>query len=117
MLLFIVTVFSGQALVSQKSDAFLVYISDHKLKVVSPVRHSPNLHVILQNQTLSQVKGKIQTEEGRVIDYVSLLPGQSKSVLIGHVKAKKFFYYPMAPAFQEAELVIGRAYYEIPPKK
>ena len=117
LLLLTVIVLSNQSLRSQSSEAFLVYILDRKIKVISPLRYSPDLHVILHNRTLSRVRGRIQTEKGRVIDHVSLGQGESQSVSIGHIKDKKVFYYSLAPAFQEAELIIGRVRYEIPPKK
>ena len=117
LLFLTVTVFFSQVLESQSSEAFLVYILDRKVKVISPLRHSSDLHVILRNQTLSRVRGKIQTEKGRVIDHVSLGAGESKSVSIGHVREKRLFYYSLAPAFQEVELVVGKVRYEIPPKK
>ncbi|MCY4644920.1 MAG: hypothetical protein OXB88_09910 [Bacteriovoracales bacterium] len=101
----------------ESSSAFLVTIFERKLRVVSPTRYSPHIHVILKNETLDKIVGKIQTESGRVIDYVNLEGGEMKSVPIGHIREEKIFYYPLAPSFQKMKLIIGHSPYEIPKKK
>ena len=99
------------------THAFLVTIFDQKIRVVSPARHSPHIHVILKNETQNKVIGRVQTKEGRVIDYVNLVQGEIRSVALGHIRQKSIFYYPLAPSFQAVELVPGRSTYEIPEKK
>ena len=99
------------------AESFVVAIFDRKIRVSSPTRHGPKLHVILHNKTLEAMVGKIQTVRGRVIDYVSLSSGQSQSIEVGQLKGEDMYYYPLAPAFQAVALVIGRAVYEIPEKR
>ena len=113
----VIMVFFSQVLVAISAESFVVDIFDRKIRVSSPARHSPKLHVILHNKTLEAMVGKIQTARGRVIDYVSLSSGESRSVEIGQLKGEDMYYYPMAPAFQAVALVIGRPVYEIPEKR
>ena len=97
--------------------AFLVTISDHGIKVISPSHHSPHLHVTFKNTTLEKIVGKIQTESGRILDRITLSPREIKSIPIGHIRGEKIFYYPLTPSLQKAKLSIGQPPYEIPTKK
>ena len=97
------------------SRLFLVSISNDQLKVVSPSEYTPHLRVLVENKTSGKLIGKLQTDEGRVIDYVSIEGHKSGTFLIGHLKRReKVFYYSLAPSFQEVELTVGKAPYEIP---
>ncbi len=102
---------------AKRSDAFLVDIFDRKVTVVAPDKHSNGLHAIFSNQTLSKIISKVQTDTGEVLDYFTLEPKENYSVQIGNIKGKKIYFIPMAPAFQEAELIVGGKSYEIPPEK
>ena len=99
------------------SGPFLVTIFDDKIRVVSPDRHSPHLHATFHNRAVSKIVGKVQTLGGRVLDYINLNPGESRSISIGHIGKEAILYYPLAPAFQEVELIVGKATYEIPPQQ
>ena len=116
-LFILIAVLSSQIFALQKSNPFVVSILDRKVTVISPKQHSAQLHAILDNKTLSTIVGKMQTREGRVIDHLSLRPGERRSVAIGHLGGKDVLFYPLAPAGQMIELVIGRLYYEIPAGK
>ena len=113
----LITVFFSPSLYSQENAPFLVTIFDNKISVVSPERSSPNLHLVFHNKSISKIVGKVQTKRGRIVDYINLLSGETKSVFVGHLKKEHIFYYPLSPSFQATELIIGRKPYEIPPKK
>lgn len=102
---------------AQRSEAFIVNIYDRKVAVVAPEKDGKNLHAIISNNTLTPIRGKIQTEKKKIVTYMTVAVGKSESVHIGKVGKSKLYFYPLAPSFQEFELVIGRRPYEIPPKK
>lgn len=102
----------------QRSEAFIVSIYDKRVSVVAPDKRSKNLHAILKNNTLTTIRGKIQTNDNLVLGYVTLHEGDSESVKIGDIGSKrKVFFQPISPSFQEVQLRVGAKAYEIPPKK
>lgn len=118
--LFVLLVFGGfsNALKGQqRADAFIVNVFDQSVKVVSPDKSSQSLHAIIKNNTLTTIRGKIQTSDNIVVSYFTLHEGDSESVKIGDLGLKKLFFFPLSPSFQEVELKIGMKAYEIPPEK
>ena len=113
----ILTIVLDTQVLAASAGPFLVTIFDSKIEVVSPERHSYKLRATFHNKSNGRVAGKVQTRGGRVIDYVNLNSGESQSIPIGHIKGEVILYYPLSPSFQEAELVVGRAIYEIPAKE
>jgi hypothetical protein len=108
---------SSQIYAAELSDTFIVKIFHDKVKVISPAKLSNNLTVIVENKTLVDIRGKIETKLGKVVAYVTIPSGQSKSVPVKISKKDKIYFVPMAPAFQAVELIVGRKAYEIPPKR
>lgn len=101
----------------EKSDAFVVKIFDDKVKVLSPIKFDPSLTVIIENKTLVQIKGRIETGRGEMLTHIALEPGKSVSKSVKRLKSEKLFFIPLSPPFQKVELKLGNKPYEIPPRQ
>ncbi|MBL6989255.1 MAG: hypothetical protein ISR65_05735 [Bacteriovoracaceae bacterium] len=101
----------------EKSDTFIIQSFADSVKVLAPAAYHPELNAIIENKTLVQLIGKIETGKGRVVGIVSIAPTYSRSVKLNIKKGERLYFIPLAPAFQAVELVIGRKAYEIPPKR
>ncbi len=99
------------------SEAFVVRLFNKRIVVISPKKFLPKTHVIIENKTLSKVIGKVGPKIGQNIQYVTIGPQSSESVELKVGKNEKIFFVPLAPAFQEVQLLAGKRRYEIPPKK
>ncbi len=103
----------------EKADAFIVKIYDAKVKVLSPVKDDPNLSVIIENKTLVDIRGKVETGRGEILNYVKISPRSSASLELKkdkNNKREKIFFIPQSPPFQRVELRLGSKPYEIPPQ-
>jgi hypothetical protein len=101
----------------ENAEAFMVYLLEDRVKVLSPKNYHKNQSVIIQNKTLTKVIGKIRNESGRVLKYVNVLPGEFKSVEVVIAKGQSIYFVPMVPSFQEVILSFGKRSYEVPPQK
>lgn len=99
------------------ANIFHIDILDDKITVASPDRYHPDLHILFYNRGTGRAVGKLQTVHKRVIAYISLKKGESRSLPIAHIAKEKIYYYSLHPPFQEVELSIGKLYYEIPEKE
>ena len=100
------------------SDTFVVRIFGDRVKVISPTKYSKNLSVIVENKSYADLLGKVVTKQGQLIDFVSVPAESFKVVDLKNLKkGEEVLFVPLAPAFQEVELVVGREVYEIPPQR
>jgi len=109
--------FSAKAGVSQSS--FIVTVKEYSIRVVSPrdlQKKEKKISVVIENKTISKLIGKL-VQGGIPIHYVSLAPNTFKTVEFDYKKNEKVEFIPLAPAFQEASLIIGQKTYEIPPQR
>jgi hypothetical protein len=100
-----------------KDDVFLVKVFDQSIKVTSPPKHLPFLSIIVENNTLVTLLGKVQTSTKNVIGFITVKPNSFQSLPLRIKEGERIFFIPMAPPFQEVELIIGNKTYEIPPKR
>ncbi len=96
-------------------EAFRLELHDRKLVVRSPVKVGPQFSVIVENQSVSAVLGKFSSGE-EDLRFVRVAPASSQTVEFAVKSGAKVFFRPLAPAFQEVELVAGKKTYEIPPQ-
>ncbi len=101
----------------EKADAFIVKVLDKRVKVLSPSKWDPKLHLIVKNETLTKLIGKVETEDGRLVARVSVESRKSQSIELRFPKSTKLFFVPMMPPFQKVQLKLGNKPYEIPPKE
>lgn len=113
----ILLLLTPQAFAYESSEAFMVYLLEDRVKVLSPEKYHQKQSVIIQNKTLTKVIGKIRNEEGKVLNFVNILPGEFKSVSVKMEKGQSIYFVPMVPSFQEVILSFGKRSYEVPPKK
>lgn len=114
----VAVIFSSPALWSyEKPNAFVVKVYDEKVRVLSPTKYDPLLTVVIENKTLTKLKGKIETGSGEVLKFVSISPGKFTSVNVEKLKTQKLYFIPLSPPLQKVELKIGNKPYEIPPKQ
>lgn len=113
--LFFIIHFSSQG--SERSETFIVYLFENKVKVTAPKKDDPKLALLLENKTLTKIIGKIESESGRVLGFVTIEPGKSKTFSLEKRSGEKVRFVPMSPPFQAIDLIIGLESYEIPPKR
>lgn len=101
----------------EKSDSFIIKVFHDKVKVVAPEKYEKGQHVIVENKTLVDLWGRVQTVEGKVIGFVSIKPKGFQSVELNVGKKEQIVFIPLAPPFQEIRLIRGKAAYEIPPQR
>lgn len=116
LLSFLITFNSGNSFAYERADAFIVKVYDERVRVLSPTNYDERLAVIIENKTLSLLKGKIQTHLGEDLNFVSVDPGKSDSVNVKRLKTDRLYFVPLSPPLQKVELIIGNKPYEIPPR-
>ena len=98
-----------------KSEAFIITMEDDRVQVLSPPKWHKKMAVIINNNTLIKVVGKLATNvSGKVISYITLWPRTSRGMEVSFSKESKIVFVPMAPPLQELDLIIGNKAYEIP---
>jgi hypothetical protein len=107
---------SGNVSSYERPDAFIVKVYDERVRVLSPKSYDKRLAVIIENKTLSLLKGKIQTHLGEDLTFISVGPGKSQSINVKRIKTDRLFFIPLSPPLQKVELKIGNKPYEIPPR-
>lgn len=98
------------------ADAFVLEVFDGYVKVLSPVKESKVVSVVLLNKTLSKIYAKVATDK-KDLKFISIEAQKTKSYTISGSEFKKLMFVPLSPTFQEIELVYGRKSYEIPEQK
>lgn len=117
LLIFIFFSSFTQSFAYENAEAFMVYLLEDRVKVLSPQKYHKNQAVIIENKTLTKVIGKIKNQEDKVLRYVNILPGEFKSIEVVIKKGENIYFVPMIPSFQEVILSFGKRSYEVPPKK
>lgn len=115
LLLLIVAGF--QAFAYEQADAFIVKIFDDRVRVLSPKKFDERLTVIIENKTLTLIKGRLETDKGEFLKFVSISPNKSESLNVRRLKTDRLFFVPLAPPSQKVELKLGNKPYEIPPRQ
>lgn len=101
---------------NEKIEDFVVSVYDRSIKVVSPDSIKTKFSVVVENKSLGKIVGKIQGSQGKVMAIMSIEPSAFSKIEVESKKGERYFFIPMAPAFQEAELIVGHQTYEIPPR-
>lgn len=100
-----------------RTDAFMVRIFDERVVVTSPIKKKKDINVIVENKTLNKIVGKVETESGVVLGFVSLMPKKFQSVSLKERGSEKVYFIPLSPSFQKVILKFNNKVYEIPPKE
>lgn len=116
-LLLFILIWSGNSIGIEIFDNFLVSAYDDRFKVVSPDKFKTNMEVVVENKTLVRLVGKLVLNQSKIVGYVSIEPEKFQRLNVTLKKADILHFYPLSPAFQEVELIVGNKNYEIPPKK
>lgn len=96
-------------------EAFKIELYDRKVRVESPQKISGQFAVIVENLSMSDVMGKFHAG-GKDLKFINVKAGTSRSIEFKHQGGDIVRFQPLAPAFQEIELIAGKKNYEIPPK-
>lgn len=115
-ILLILVIFSHSVWAQNHSDAFIIEVFDRYVKVLSPKDKLKNVSIVVLNKTLSPIYGKIATETKDLM-FMSVHSQKSKMVSVNGEDYKNLMFIPLAPTFQEIDLVFGRKAYEIPEQK
>lgn len=96
-------------------EAFKIQLHDRKMVVESPAKTSVMYAVEIQNLSMNDVIGKFHAA-GSDLKFVSVKSSETKSVEFKTNGKHVVHFQPLAPAFQEVELIAGKKTYEIPPQ-
>ena len=102
---------------TQRADAFIIELYGRKAKVLSPRFYHPRTHLIIKNQTLASIVGRVENIAGEVKKYVSVRPDEILSFSLGMHRGERLFFIPLTPPLQAFELKIGNPSYEIPAQR
>ncbi|MCO4792286.1 MAG: hypothetical protein KC493_01145 [Bacteriovoracaceae bacterium] len=114
---FILGIISSNVTAYEKADAFMVTLLERRIKVLSPNSFNSPQGIVIKNKTLVKVVGKFVDDNNKTIKFLAVESGETKSVELKFKKSRKIYFVPLAPSFQEVELVFGKKAYEVPPKK
>lgn len=109
----------------ERASAFIITAHGDYYKVLGPselvglsnITKERTVAVIIENKTLSKLVGKIESGKKDQVEFVTIEAGDSKSIDLMLKKDHKYYFYPLSPAFQRVELMIGKKAYEIPAKR
>jgi hypothetical protein len=101
----------------ERSESFLVRMYSKRVKVLSPATFYSPLNILIENKTLVKIVGKVIIYPKREEHYVTIKPMKHVAVEVKAKKGDRIFFIPLAPAFQDIELIFGLQSYEIPPKR
>ena len=94
-------------------EAFKIELHDRKIRVEAPKSVSSQYSVIVENLSLNDVVGKFHSA-GKDLKFVNVKAGLTRTVEFRHAGKGAVRFQPLAPAFQEVELIAGKKSYEIP---
>lgn len=99
------------------SYSFIIKITPHRILVDSPNKVEKNTSVIITNDSLTDLYGKIVDSRGALVEFVAIPKKEFENVTIKGFKKKQSYYFiPLSPPYQELELKVGNDSYEIPPE-
>ena len=98
-------------------DGFLVTTYDERIKVVSPDKFRSPMEIVVENNTLVRLIGKVIINQKTTLGHCAVAPGKFHKFKVNLKKGDILHFVPLSPAFQEVELIVGNKNYEIPPKK
>ncbi len=117
LLIFLLLLFSSNIFSIESLDGFLVSAYDDRFRVVSPEKFKPLMEIVIENNSLVRLIGKLIINQKKVVGYASIEPSKFAKLSTSLKKGDILHFIPLSPAFQEVELIIGNKVYEIPPKK
>jgi len=103
--------------IHEKADAFIIKANPRYFKVLSPVKVKTNIGLIVQNKSLVKLVGKLENEDGKTLNIISIESGKSKAIEFMFKKNLKYFFTPISPPFQKIELKLGEKSYEVPSQR
>ena len=98
---------------SWAAEAFKIELFDRKMRVESPAKVGTQYSVIIDNQSLNDTIGKFHAA-GADLKFVNVKAGSLRSFEFKYASKGTVFFQPLAPAFQQVELIPGKKSYEIP---
>ncbi len=111
----VLLLFSFSLFAVQKGESFNIDLHDGTVKIVSPAKETNTVGFIITNHTLSDLRGKISTED-KDLNFFSIKSQKTRTFDLKPRKGQRIYFVPLSPPGQEIELVASRKAYEIPPK-
>lgn len=109
-------IFSLNAFAFKSTDAFIVELSDQKIKVTSPKSKVKIVSVIVKNLTFDKIRAELRSRDKVLKRFV--IKAKKKEVFeVNYETAKKLFFVPVSPPFETIDLKFSKGPYEIPEKK
>lgn len=97
------------------TDAFIVEVTDRKIKVTSPKKKMKIVSIIIKNTTFDKIISEIRSDQ-KVLKRFVLKPEGKEVIQVDYSKVNKLYYIPVAPPFETVELRFEQKPYEIPEK-
>ena len=109
LLLFCPSIYSKEV-----SESFVIKVYDRYFKVTAPPTFYPKTSLVIENETLIKIYGKIETASGRFLNYITVLPRNFKSLPLAIKASEEIIFTPIAPPAQKIWLTFGKESYEVP---
>ncbi len=105
----------------ESSETFILTYDRERIKVVPAKQFKKKLSVIIKNDSLSDLKGKLilrnKEEHEAIVSTVAVGSGKNQSVEVQVREGFALFFHPDSPPSQAAPLIFGGESYSIPPEK
>lgn len=99
------------------SYSFIIKVTPKRIHVSSPNKVKKKVSVIINNESHTNLYGKVVEEGGAFLKYVAIPKKDFETVNISGFKTSKNYYFiPLSPPSQELLLKVGADSYEIPPE-
>ncbi|MBG60212.1 MAG: hypothetical protein CMJ16_07125 [Peredibacter sp.] len=102
---------------ARTSESFLVTVEDQRIGVIAPKNAVDTATIVVKNKTFDKVISEIKTPD-KVLKRFTLFPSGMKdstfTLTVDFSKAKKVYYAPISPPFQEIPLEFSKGSYEVP---
>ena len=100
------------------SYSFIIKFQAIKVYVASPSEIAKELAIIVENDSLAPIWGKIIDGNGKPVDYLAIPSQKTRSVLLKNYRKDQIYYFVSeSPPFQKLPLEFNKKPYQIPPSK
>ncbi len=108
---------SNNAFAQESTETFLLKFFNNRVEVISPKKIRNGMGIIIENDTLLDLRGQLVTGERKILNSFNIKPGKFKTIVLSSDFDKRLYVVLQSPPIQEVELIEGKNFYEIPSQK
>lgn len=110
-------VFFSVGAYANQTETFIFEFGSSNIIVTSAANKQKTYNVIIKNRMLTPLKARLESLDMKTIISISVPEGKDRTYQFQWEEKKNYRLLPLSPPFEEIFLEVGRAVYEIPPKK